>query len=415
MVWQNHTPVDYWNDSLVYGDEAGSLIILNKDISRRVPAFSSKPFAVGVSPSGFIAAIGRSFGSDSLRIWRSNDLSCYRAIDWPKPYALFDNQVMIVEEQGVAVSTGDVHGGIHVWDAKAGALDDLLWGQEERVECVRTSANGVLLVTVSSLFLRVYNLKMRRLLWEYPCRDARCVAVNSTGTLIACGYRTGRLSLFRLADTNATFSPPLQRRQYQWMGFWCAAAVSPAGHIAISSGRKDPGKCYGVISLWDATTGELVRKCSQISEMIETIAFSRDGKVVLGVTGYEAFGWHTDTGALIATKHFAGARRGVNWGDQSVFSKAFVSTCPGVLTFCQDEGQLMIHEGVTLFQDRDMSYILSDHTEGVRAWQITVLDAQGVDAIAECQNCGHQVGFSPARHEEPPEVCPKCRWLAGQT
>ena len=84
---------------------------------------------------------------------------------------------------------------------------------------------------------------------------------------------------------------PFEKLTYQWV---LAVAYSPDGNTLASSGSSD-----GTIQLWNANNGEVLRTLRGHKEMVRTLVFSADGKILVSGSDDDTLRtWNTNTGRM---------------------------------------------------------------------------------------------------------------------
>jgi WD40 repeat protein len=234
-------------------------------------------YSVAFSPNG--ATIVSGSADCSVRTW---DTSTGRQL-WEKPRAHASAvQSVAFSPKGTTIASAErsKNGSVKIWDTRTGRLLRELsvlgsfcaiafspkWAT---IASGEKSSNGS---------VRIWDARTGRQLRKLKGHNSgvKCLAFSPDGTTIASASGPGDCHM-RIWDTST--GRQLWKHAFNW-GFFGSVAFSPDG-ATIASGYTE-GSTKGVLSIWDASTGErLQRKFSCHASSIDSVAFSPDGTTLV--------------------------------------------------------------------------------------------------------------------------------------
>jgi WD40 repeat protein/energy-coupling factor transporter ATP-binding protein EcfA2 len=198
--------------------------------------------------------------------------------------------VAITPDGRRVVSGSDDHT-LKVWDIETGRELRTLTGHTDWVHAVAVTGDGVFAVSGSfDSTLKVWELETGRLVATLAGHQSLVngVAVSADGRVAVSGSQDSTLRVWDLA----------QQRQVQVhlltdnRGEIKAVALTPDARYALCGG--------GVLTLWDLSTGEVVRSIDVGGGWVEAVAISHDGRCA--VSGeQELTAWDLETGQPLRT------------------------------------------------------------------------------------------------------------------
>lgn len=207
-----------------------------------------------------------------------------------------DGQVIITSSHGGASSTSGMS--IQIWDAKKGDLIRTINAEEMGVaSAVAISPDGLMFAAaISDLY--VWNSKTGKLLWKrVSTKDV------PGGTTISEWERTATKTVAFSPDSKSVFS-----FTGRFIKVWTADRGTLVSNLTMAdsavfapSGQYIVTQLKRTISVWDASSLRVIQRfdigTSGIS--LDTIAFSRDGKVLASIKEGQVSTWNLRTGKLL--------------------------------------------------------------------------------------------------------------------
>ena len=184
---------------------------------------------------------------------------------------------------------------------------------------IKFSPDGNTLAVVSSMarlmLWNVHSGKLMKIYFPHP-RRIDCIAYAPDGVTLACGNAADNTVYFLNTETGEygqVFTGDKKNNVYSFE----SVAFSPDGQMLAS------GDSYGVIHLWDVTTGETLKTFNWDDDLVRTLKFSPDGRMLVSTNDSEICFWEIDTGETI--KEISDATTGYPWrgtipGDTVIFS-----------------------------------------------------------------------------------------------
>ncbi|MFL6447307.1 MAG: caspase family protein [Bryobacteraceae bacterium] len=310
---------------------------------REIRAFeglSSVPNSVTLSPGGHSVLIG---GDDSnAHLW---DLSSGREI------RVFEGHSAPIftakfSPDGSIVATGSGDRTARLWDVASGREIRAFRGHQDRINSLDFSPSGQTLATASDdRTVRVWDVPSGREMQQFPdLQQAKAVAFSSNGCCVLSGYSNGWgavlwnagnphreiWSVGHYRDVNAVVFSPDGRSVLTGAGDWpklsdaltgrqirelgkpagrifgrdLLAGTPPVTALAFSSDGRSAitGHDNGTARLWDVATGREIRRIACASDLVKSVAVSRDdGYLFLGCSDGATRLFDRHSGALVAT------------------------------------------------------------------------------------------------------------------
>ena len=151
---------------------------------------------------------------------------------------------------------------IRLWNPKTGENLATLTGHDGLVTSVAFSPDGNTLVSGSGdATVRLWSTETHRQIWSADTPQARQQGITDPVIREA----------FDLPPMHN--KSPFEKLMFQWV---LAVAYSPNGKTIASSGSSD-----GTIQLWDVNTGKQLNTLKGHTEIVNTLAFSPDGKTLV--------------------------------------------------------------------------------------------------------------------------------------
>jgi WD40 repeat protein len=183
---------------------------------------------------------------------------------------------IVFSPDGKTVAAGHEDGAISLWDVKRGSLVFRLADCHHATAAVAFSPNGKALAAASKDG-RVY-------LWDVETKKVaqiitadkhwlESVAYSPNGRMLASGGREGVIRLWD-PTTGKALGELDHRAEIK------SLAISPDGKLLISAGEREGGIDLEVVRVWDLATGKELRELRGHSDTINSVAFSRDGRLL---------------------------------------------------------------------------------------------------------------------------------------
>ena len=201
-----------------------------------------------------------------------------------------------ISRSGELLASGDIEGGIHLWDARTYRPLRHIPAHKSMVRGLAFDHDGKRLASASDDGAKIWSVPDGKRLQDLPGdrRGVHCVCFNSAGRLACLGeseltvwdVATSRrvLSIPRVGGLDVTFDPDGRR-------------------LAGVHQERDVG-------VWDAVTGELIRSLTGPGSEPWCVAFSPDGRLLAAGTGEhgtqrngEIRVWEIETGRELHTLH----------------------------------------------------------------------------------------------------------------
>lgn len=242
--------------------------------------------AVTYDDSGRHELVGSADGN--VRLYRSGSSRPVHVFNAHSPVTAAS-----ITPDGRFVAGGGEDGRVHVWNAATGSRVRSL-SLPGKVLTLAFVADGRQLVAAANHNISVWRTRDGTRVASIPLRNGKNlvkVAVSPDARQLVAQFRS------RTANVYALPSGRLVHRLSQ-DGFIEGSAYSPHGRLIATSGYAREG---GVVRLWDARSGRLVRELRGALLHVVDVAFSDDGKLVGGASADgTARIWETATGIQTA-------------------------------------------------------------------------------------------------------------------
>lgn len=172
--------------------------------------------------------------------------------------------------------SGDESGRLNEWNAQSGALQISSASGHSQIPINSSlSADGRLLATLGrDQTIRFWTLGDHYSMaqeWQVSTSAAKGVSISPDGQYLLSGDENGQVQLRR----HDAMDPPLTLRGHD-AGVWATSFASD-GHLFASGDRA------GIIRLWDAMNGQLIKEISMADEAVWSIAFANnDNELLIG-------------------------------------------------------------------------------------------------------------------------------------
>jgi WD40 repeat protein len=171
---------------------------------------------------------------------------------------------------GRLLASGGVDNTIEIWDLAANRELRVIGGYKAPVDSLAFSPDGLVLAAGSDDgSMRLWEVSTGTDLSGIGPQDvaSNSVAFSANGAVLAVGRSDGSVAVMRLRRQDAL---KLQGQQ----GAIHAVAVAPDGSLVASAGED------GTVSLWDTSSGKLVRTLKAHSSKALCVSFSPDGRLI---------------------------------------------------------------------------------------------------------------------------------------
>lgn len=258
-----------------------------------------------------------SWGDRSARVWDAVSGALIAEL----PDHPIEVSALALSADGETVVTGSRDQHVRVWDASTGQLRTLLVGHGRGVDSVALDAAGTLIASGS------HDNTVR--LWDLPGGRPRAVldggrssissvALSADGSRLLAGSWYGTVRTWPLPE-----GEPLTLRRGAWADDG-RVALSADGRVAAwASFQREE------IVLWDAATGEELRRLTDTRSGVVALSLSGDGRRLLSAAAGDdaARFWDLETGEVLAVLgDHAGPLSALALGD----------TCGRVVTAARD-------------------------------------------------------------------------------
>ncbi|MBV7700388.1 WD40 repeat domain-containing protein [Streptomyces sp. TRM70350] len=297
-----------------------------------------------------------------------------------------DVQSLTVTRDGAHVISGSSRGDALRWQAPSGALEGILGLGSKRVLTMATTPDGELLITGDlGGGIKVWNLRSRSVIGEYTHtmakrnvvlgRNLLAVALSPDADLLASSGYGPNVQLWRVSSGRLTRTTTL-RADELWVP---CLAVTPDGTMLISGGQK------GNLRLWQLPDGAPIRALEGHTDHVGSLAVTPDGSL-LATGGYDRTVrlWHLPSGepAGVLTGHTQLIRALAMTPDGKLLASAGQDSVVRLwhLPSGEPAGELRGHRGTVeaLAVSPDGSLLASGSSDGRMLWwtrRLSQLDA----------------------------------------
>lgn len=218
------------------------------------------------------------------------------------------SDVFAVSSDARLIATASYEG-IAIWDALTGKMQRTLRKMPESISSLAFSKNGSLVVSAGGKSLRIWSAASGELVRTIDIATkfyAKSVSVSPDGKTVALATLDS-VMIYDLATGRLVKN--FERREGD--GYY-TVQFSPDGVFVATGGfitcailsklacpRPDRTQ-WGIIRIFDAASGRLVRLMDDYTERVEAIAISPDGGSIVGVSGDNTIKvWDTRTGRFM--------------------------------------------------------------------------------------------------------------------
>lgn len=271
----------------------------------------------------------------TVRIWQTNPQAGYFPVEEEKligtgKCTLFCNDGKRI----ISISYSDYFDNIiQIWNAKTGLELKRLLGHERTINSITLSPNGLYIASASSdKTICIWNIETGELLMRIKGHEdsVYAIAYSPEGKYLAsassdetiriwdsiAGREIKRIEANEEYIPSITFSPDgkyIAAASFMFVQIWDVETCEEHRRIDVDGLVKHiayspDGQCIvtasnnGVISLWNAKTGELVAKMKGHAKGINYVAFSPDGKYLVSASEDTTVRiWNVETGVEIMT------------------------------------------------------------------------------------------------------------------
>ena len=262
--------------------------------------------SVTFSPDGATVATVAGYRAKAVRLWDAETGESIRTLTGHT-----DTVVRVsFSPDGKTLASGTEDSKIRLWDVKTGEPKGTLTGHTHWVDAVVFSPDGVTLASGSrDKTVRLWDAET----WELDRTLTghtgwiRSVAFSPDGKTLAS---SDSVNTVRMWDTVTGES----KQTFTEQGRGLSVAFSPNGKTLASVKGRDPYEHTldewdedDAVKLWDVATGELKRTLAVTTGEVRSVAFSSDGKTLVG--GAENLHlWDVETGQIkrVLTGHSRG-------------------------------------------------------------------------------------------------------------
>jgi WD40 repeat protein len=211
-----------------------------------------------------------------------------------RPVATFDSAgqplAAAFSRNGKLVATGDFDGGVRLWRADTGALDEKLRGSgKQPVRAVSFSGDGSILAATRGPDAVVWTLRTKSPRFLRATKsDLSAVAVSPDGVHVATGDKAGLARVWNLrSDTAVELSGH--------SGAITSIAFSPNGESVVTASQDETAR------LWDVGSGRSLAELRGHGDIVESASFTPDGeRVVTGSDDGTVRVWAVASDAVLA-------------------------------------------------------------------------------------------------------------------
>ena len=252
--------------------------------------------SVVFSPDGK-TLVSNNYENDVIQFWDVATGKRLRTFTCP-PDTTY--HIAISPDGNTLLNTG-TEGTIRFWDFTTTAPLRTITGYLNMLTGIKFSPNGNTLAVVSSMErLMLWNVHSGKLMKTYFPHPRRIdfITYAPDGVTLACGNAADN-SVYLLNTETGEYGKVFAGDKKNNGNSFESVAFSPDGQILASADS------YGVIHLWDVTTGETLKTFNWDDDCVRTLKFSPDGRMLVSTNDSEICFWDIDTGDIIKTIEYS--------------------------------------------------------------------------------------------------------------
>lgn len=215
-------------------------------------------------------------GGGNVQWWRASDGSLVRTLECP----VGSGQLVTLSPDGaILASWTTLRGPVQLWRVSDGSLLRTLETPDDQIRGIEFSPDGTLLALRSQYgALRLWRVSDGAILYTSEAMiPIFSMAFSLDGTMLVLAKSPGLggfLWLQQVSDGTV-----LQELSWEGMDIVTDVAISPDGTLLAS------GSSYGLVRLWRASDGALLRTMTGHTDYIACLVFSPDGRLLASSSG----------------------------------------------------------------------------------------------------------------------------------
>ena len=252
---------------------------------RTLTGHTGSVLSVAFSSDGNIIASGS--GDATIRLWDANTGRHIRTLTGHTQFVYS----VAFSPDGNTIASGSLDATIRLWDANTGRHIRTIKGHTDSVYSVAFSPDGQTIVSGGDddTAIRLWDAKTGRLIRTFTGTHwSKNVAFSPNGLMIASSYYNDNIRLWD-AKTGRLIRTLKNTESDNF-------AFSPDGQTIVSANLFE-----GTMYLWDVRTGTHLRTLTGHMDIVESIAFSPNGRTIAISHGRETLLWNVETGKPIRT------------------------------------------------------------------------------------------------------------------